>query len=106
MLGRQGACLLCVMAAHKAVSEGGWSVAAKVGMHQLQAPASGAVLCCCDHMPLLLCACLGCLTWYWLLTPAAVVLLCVCPPAAGYGVQALSTGEGALGSLAKFGESF
>jgi hypothetical protein len=25
---------------------------------------------------------------------------------AGYGVQALSTGEGALGSLAKFGESF
>jgi hypothetical protein len=27
-----------------------------------------------------------------------------CP--AGYGVQALSTGEGALGSLARFGESF
>jgi hypothetical protein len=25
---------------------------------------------------------------------------------AGYGVQALSTGEGALGSLAKFGETF
>jgi hypothetical protein len=25
---------------------------------------------------------------------------------AGYGVQALSTGEGVLGSLAKFGESF
>jgi hypothetical protein len=26
--------------------------------------------------------------------------------AAGYGVQALSTGEGALGSLAKFGDTF
>lgn len=33
-------------------------------------------------------------------------LLLVLPCPAGYGVQALSTGEGALGSLARFGESF
>jgi hypothetical protein len=37
-------------------------------------------------------------------------MLCSChlslPCPAGYGVQALSTGEGALGSLARFGESF
>ena len=28
------------------------------------------------------------------------------PPCQGFGVQALSTGEGALGSLAKFANSF
>jgi hypothetical protein len=35
-----------------------------------------------------------------------LLLLLVSCYASGYGVQALSTGEGALGSLAKFGESF
>ena len=32
------------------------------------------------------------------------ICCCCCP--AGYGVQALSTGQGALGSLAVFGDSF